>query len=69
MNDRTFNVLFPCTGNSARSIMAEAIINRLGDGKFRGFSAGSHPRGSVHPYTLALLTQLNYPTENVRSKS
>jgi len=69
MKDRTFNVLFLCTGNSARSIMAEAIINRLGNGKFKGFSAGSHPRGSVHPYTLDLLMQLNYPIGNVRSKS
>ena len=66
---RVFNVLFLCTGNSARSIMAEAIINRIGQGKFRGFSAGSMPRGEVHPRALALLQRLNYRTEGLRSKS
>ena len=69
MADTPYNVLFLCTGNSARSIMAEAIINRLGQGRFKGFSAGSHPKGHVHPRTLALLKRLNYPTDNVRSKS
>jgi len=69
MADTPYNVLFLCTGNSARSIMAEAIINRLGQGRFKGFSAGSHPKGHVHPRTLALLKKLNYPTDNIRSKS
>jgi arsenate reductase len=69
MANREFNVLFLCTGNSARSIMAECAINRWGRGKFRGFSAGSHPRGSVHPRTIALLDELNYETAGLRSKS
>jgi len=67
--NRPFNVLFLCTGNSARSIMAEAIINREGIGKFKGFSAGSMPKGVVHPYTLDLLKNLNYDTSQFRSKS
>lgn len=67
--DRPFNVLFLCTHNSARSIMGECIINRLGQGRFKGYSAGSHPRGSVHPYALDLLKQLNYDTSSLRSKS
>jgi arsenate reductase len=66
---REYNVLFLCTGNSARSIMAECAINRWGKGKFRGFSAGSHPTGALHPMTLALLNELNYETSNLRSKS
>lgn len=66
---RKLNVLFLCTGNSARSIMAEAIINREGLGKFQGYSAGSMPRGSVHPIALAVLEKANYPTGNLRSKS
>jgi protein-tyrosine-phosphatase len=69
MADRELNVLFLCTGNSARSIMAECAIGRWGKGKFRGFSAGSHPKGSVHPKTLELLKELNYETSGLHSKS
>lgn len=69
MSDRVFNVLFLCTGNSARSIIAECIMNRLGNGKFRGFSAGSQPKGEVHPYARELLEKLNYDTSGLRSKS
>ena len=64
-----YNVLFLCTGNSARSIMAEAILNRAGQGKFRAFSAGSQPKGKVHPYTLDLLRKLHYDVSGSRSKS
>jgi arsenate reductase (thioredoxin) len=69
MADHPFNVLFLCTGNSARSIMAEAILNELGAGKFRAFSAGSQPKGWVHPETLRLLQSLGYDTSRFRSKS
>jgi arsenate reductase len=69
MSDRTYNVLFLCTGNSARSILAEAILDREGAGRFRGFSAGSRPKGSVHPYALDLLHRLNHATASARSKS
>ncbi|MGH8583292.1 MAG: arsenate reductase ArsC [Gammaproteobacteria bacterium] len=68
-NQRHYRVLFLCTGNSARSIIAEATLNRTGAGKFRAFSAGSHPEGAVHPLALALLERLDYPTEALRSKS
>jgi len=69
MTDKTYNVLFLCTGNSARSIIAEAILNRLGQGKFKAYSAGSQPKGEVHPYTLQLLKTLNYDTSFARSKN
>ena len=64
-----FNVLFLCAGNSARSIMAECAIRRWGSGKFKGFSAGSHPKGKIHSMALELLTELNYETSSLRSKS
>src|SRR5262245_16325648 len=66
---KVYNVLFLCTGNSARSIMAEVILNRAGQGNFRAFSAGSQPKGQVHPYTLDLLRKLHFDTNHVRSKS
>lgn len=69
MTDRPFNVLFLCTGNSARSILAEQLVNHWGRGKFRGFSAGSHPQGRVHPIALELLSHMQLPTEGLRSKS
>jgi protein-tyrosine-phosphatase len=68
MSSRTFNVLFLCTGNSARSIMAEAIVNLQGLGRFRGFSAGSQPAGLVQPLALELLQRNHFPTEGLRSK-
>ena len=66
---KIFNVLFLCTGNSARSIMAEAILNRAGRGNFRAFSAGSHPKGKVHPFTIDLLRRLNFDVSDLHSKS
>jgi arsenate reductase len=69
MSDSRYNVLFLCTGNSARSILAEAVLNRLGAGRFKAFSAGSFPKGEVHPYAMQLLERQNYPTAHLRSKS
>ena len=69
MSDRPFNVLFLCTGNSARSILAEAILGKIGAGKFKAFSAGSQPKGAINPRTLALLDGLGYDTTGLRSKS
>ncbi len=69
MTQQPFNVLFLCTHNSARSIIAECIMNRLGQGRFKGYSAGSQPGGKVHPYALELLKKLNYDTSTLRSKS
>jgi arsenate reductase (thioredoxin) len=66
---KSYNVLFLCTGNSARSIIAEAILNYRGRGRFRAFSAGSHPSGRVHPLALDVLAQHHIPTESPRSKS
>jgi arsenate reductase len=69
MSDRIYNVLFLCTGNSARSILAEALLNVFGKGHFRAFSAGSHPNGQVQPIAAELAASLGYPTQNLRSKS
>ena len=69
MSGRPFNVLFLCTGNSARSIIAEAILNKLGAGTFRAYSAGSQPRATVNPHTIHLLQSLGYETSGFRSKS
>lgn len=69
MSDQVFNVLFLCTGNSARSIIAEAILNREGLGRFKAYSAGSHPKGEVHPYTLQLLKTANHDVSAARSKN
>ena len=67
--NRPYNVLFLCTGNSARSILAEALLNRMGEGRFRAWSAGSFPKGQVHPMALELLDRLGFPLEGLRSKS
>lgn len=69
MPGQPFNVLFLCTGNSARSILGEAILNRIGKGKFKAYSAGSDPKGAVNPHTLSLLKRLDFPTDDLRSKS
>jgi arsenate reductase len=69
MSDRPYNVLFLCTGNSARSVFGEALINHWGKGNFRGFSAGSTPKGTVHPLTLATLQKAGISTEGLRSKA
>lgn len=68
MSDPTYNVLFLCTGNSARSIIGECLINRLGRGRFHGFSAGSHPKGEVHPLAIEVLRRNNFMTDGLRSK-
>lgn len=69
MAKKPYRVLFLCTGNSARSILAECVLNRLGAGRFEAYSAGSFPKGEVHPYALELLERQHYPTGNLRSKS
>ena len=69
MNPRPYHVLFLCTGNSARSILAESLLNQSGEGRFRAFSAGSYPKGAVHPLALELLKQEGLPITNLRSKS
>jgi arsenate reductase len=69
MGDRVYNVLFLCTGNSARSILAEALLNHLGRDRFRAFSAGSFPKGAVHPMAIELLHSMHLPTRDLRSKS
>ncbi|MGA8899037.1 arsenate reductase ArsC [Bradyrhizobium sp.] len=69
MSDRVYNVLFLCTGNSARSILAEAILRKDGRGNFRVFSAGSQPKGAVNPFAIRVLQTLDYPSEDLRSKS
>lgn len=69
MAEQPFNVLILCTGNSARSILGEALVNHWGRGKFVGYSAGSSPKGTVHPIAIELLRQLKLPTEGLRSKS
>jgi arsenate reductase (thioredoxin) len=69
MTDKVYNVLFLCTGNSARSILGEVLMNHLGAGRFRAYSAGSQPKGTVHPAALALLSSTGFSTEGLRSKS
>jgi arsenate reductase len=68
MAERIFNVLFLCTGNSGRSILAESMLRKLGASRFNAFSAGSHPKGAVNPFALKVLERLDYPTEGLRSK-
>lgn len=69
MSDKVFNVLFLCTGNSARSVIAEAVLNQLGRGRFKAYSAGSMPAGNVNPHVLEILQRNRMPTEEIRSKS
>jgi arsenate reductase len=69
MTDKTFNVLFLCTGNSARSIMAEALVTTMGKGRFQGFSAGSKPGGTVNPFAIEQVGKTGYPVDKLRSKS
>ena len=69
MAERVYNVLFLCTGNSARSILAESILNREGQGRFKAFSAGSQPKGEVHPFAISLLKKMNHPVDGLRSKN
>jgi arsenate reductase len=69
MSERIYNVLFLCTGNSARSILAESILRKDGRGHFRSFSAGSQPKGAVNPFAIKVLESLDYPTDDLRSKS
>lgn len=69
MTDRIYNVLFLCTGNSARSILAESILNKDSNGRFRAFSAGSFPKGAVHPMAIEVLASLGFPADGLRSKS
>jgi arsenate reductase len=69
VSERTFNVLFLCTGNSARSILAEAYLNSIGEGRFRAFSAGSHPNGAVNPFAIELLARNRIATHGLRSKA
>jgi arsenate reductase len=69
MPEKTYNVLFLCTGNSARSIMAEALVTTMGKGQFKGYSAGSKPGGKVNPFAIEKVRELGYPLENLRSKS
>ncbi len=69
MTEQPFNVLFLCTGNSARSVLAESILNKIGTGRFKAFSAGSHPSGAINPHVLEFLEKRNFPTADLRSKS
>ena len=69
MSDKVYNVLFLCTGNSARSILGEAVMNKLGKGRFKAWSAGSFPKGEVHPMALSVLNGMGFDTNGMRSKS